>query len=89
VDLVEGYADIKDRIQRLVSVEIPKLELCDVMTLEVKGSSFTFILALTAVTVYALLSCAMLLFALVYLYILYRREERHRSRYSFYSRRIY
>jgi len=37
VDLVEGYADIKDTIQRLVSVEIPKLELCDVMTLEVKG----------------------------------------------------
>jgi len=40
VDLVEGYADIKARIQRLVSVEIPELELCDVMTLEVKGSHY-------------------------------------------------
>jgi len=37
VDLVEGYAEIKDRIQRLVSVEIPKLELWDILSLEVKG----------------------------------------------------
>jgi len=37
VDLVEGFAEIKDRIQRVISVEIPKLELCDVMSLEVKG----------------------------------------------------
>jgi len=37
VDLVEGFAEIKERIERLISVEIPKLELCDVMFLEVKG----------------------------------------------------
>jgi len=37
VDLVEGFAEIKDRIQRLISVEIPKLELCNVMSLKVKG----------------------------------------------------
>jgi len=37
VDLVEGFAEIKERIQRLVSVEIPKLELCDVMSLKVRG----------------------------------------------------
>jgi len=37
IDLVEGSAEIKDEIQRLVSIEIPELELCDVMSLEVKG----------------------------------------------------
>jgi len=39
VDLVEGFAEIKikERIQRLISIEIPKLELCDVMSLKVKG----------------------------------------------------
>jgi len=37
VDLVEGFGEIKERIQRLISVEIPKLELCDVMSLKVKG----------------------------------------------------
>jgi len=37
VDLVEGFPEIKDIIQRLISVEIPKLELCDVMSLKVKG----------------------------------------------------
>jgi len=37
VDLVEGFAEIKNKIQILISVEIPKLELCDVMSLKVKG----------------------------------------------------
>jgi len=37
VDLVEGYEDIKSRIQTLSSVELPETKLCDVMTLEVKG----------------------------------------------------
>jgi len=37
VDLVEGYEDIKERIQTLSSVKLPEAKLCDVMTLEVKG----------------------------------------------------
>jgi len=37
VDLVEGFAEIKEIIQRLISVEIPKLKLCDVMSVKVKG----------------------------------------------------
>jgi len=37
VDLVEGYKKIKVVIQRLKSVETPELELCDVMSLGVKG----------------------------------------------------
>jgi len=37
VDLVAGFAEIKERIHRLISVEIPKLELCDVMSLKDKG----------------------------------------------------
>jgi len=37
VDLVERFAEIKERIRRLISVEIPKLEMCDVMSLKVKG----------------------------------------------------
>jgi len=73
VDLVEGYAEIKDRIQKLVSVEIPELELCDVMTLEVKGSSFTFILSISAVIVYYLVQCYYLLY---YFYICFTEEKR-------------
>jgi len=37
VDLVEGSKEIQDMIQRLKSVELPKLELCDIMSLEVDG----------------------------------------------------
>jgi len=37
VYLVDVYRDIKDMIQRFRSVELPELELCDVMSLEVKG----------------------------------------------------
>jgi len=37
VDLVKEHTEIKDKIQELLSVEIPKLQLCDVISLEVKG----------------------------------------------------
>jgi len=37
VDLVEGYEDMKSRIQTLSSVQSPEIKLCDVMSLEVKG----------------------------------------------------
>jgi len=36
VDLVEGHTEIEDKIERLL-IEIPKLELRDIISLEVKG----------------------------------------------------